>query len=417
MNIDRIVILTPRILLNHQIVDDRYSSYIKDKNYKFIHFSDIKGGVQKENTIQRLSQTTERTIMTCCYQSGNKLLECIVNNNFRFDLIIFDEAHFITSWADVNNISQFLESKDICSYRLFGSATPTEEIELTPLIYGKVTEKVRVYELINQKILCNIETIVKQLDEKKTMYHNLKNLVVEAMVRHNKKKGIIFVNDCKNAENLYSLLKKQDKINVYIYVSKDVSVETASDKDINEFEKDKTPCVIICVGKISYGYDNDFIDFVCLGDPRQSDIDIRQIIGRGLRWNHSTYPNKVLHLLIPLYRDDFGNCAKNDHLKKYLDYIIGECGKDIIFKSDGRATIKSGMKTTTDGKDYGGDDISSEILNEYCMNLFDYNITKRNAEKIIVDNWLTDKITISRLSDINKFNPTEEYKNKILDRE
>jgi nicotinamidase-related amidase len=58
-----------------------------------------------------------------------------------------------------------------------------------------------------------------------------------------------------------------------------------------------------------------------------------------------------------------------------------------------------------------------KILNEYCMNLFDYKSTTRNAEKIIVDNWLTDKITISRLSDIKKFNPIEEYKTEILDRE
>jgi hypothetical protein len=52
-----------------------------------------------------------------------------------------------------------------------------------------------------------------------------------------------------------------------------------------------------------------------LGDPRQSDIDIRQIIGRGLRWNKQLYPNKLLHLLVPIYKDEFGNCAKNECLK------------------------------------------------------------------------------------------------------
>jgi hypothetical protein len=184
------------------------------------------------------------------------------------------------------------------------------------------------------------------------------------MTKYNKQKGIIYVNDCNNAENLYKLLKKQNNINVYIYISKNVKVETYSDTDIKTFEQDKEQCVIICVGKIGYGYDNDFIDFICLGDPRQSDIDIRQIIGRGLRWNKKLYPNKLLHLLVPLYRDEFGNCAKNEHLKKYLDYIIGECGNDIIFKSDGKVIINNGSQR--DGQNYDGENIPSEILNEYC---------------------------------------------------
>ena len=41
MKFNRILVLTPRILLNQQIVEDKYSSYIKDDNYKIIHFSDL----------------------------------------------------------------------------------------------------------------------------------------------------------------------------------------------------------------------------------------------------------------------------------------------------------------------------------------------------------------------------------------
>ena len=40
------------------------------------------------------------------------------------------------------------------------------------------------------------------------------------MIKYNKRKGIIYVNDCSNAENLYKLLQKQNKLNVYIYISK-----------------------------------------------------------------------------------------------------------------------------------------------------------------------------------------------------
>jgi superfamily II DNA or RNA helicase len=399
MKFNRILFLTPRILLNQQIVEDKYSSYIKDDNFKIIHFSDLNIS-SKEKKIKEYSKNNRKIIMTSCYQSGNNLLKLLKKYKFLFDLIIFDEAHFITSWTNAENISEFLTNNNICNNRLFGSATPTEDIELQPLVYGKIVENVKVYELINQEILCNIETIVKQLNEKKSEYHNLKDLIVESMTKYNKKKGIIYVNNCSNAKNLYKLLQKQYKINVYIYVSKNIDVEDDDNKNIKTFEKDNKMCVIICVGMIGYGYDNPYIDFICLGDPRQSDTDIRQIIGRGLRWNKSIYPDKILHLLVPLYRDEFGNCAKNEHLKKYLDYIIGECGKDIIFKSDGRAVVGNKTNEIKYGDDYDGDMIPTEILNEYCTT--GYN-KYTDFLKFLKSNMIYDEISYNKLKENQKW--------------
>ena len=146
MKFNRILFLTPRILLNQQIVEYKYSFYIKDYNYNIIHFSDLDYS-NKEEKIKMYSKNNKKIIMTSCYQSGNRLLEYIKKYNFLFDLIIFDEAHFITSWTNTKNIYDFLSNNDICNYRLFGSATLTEDIELQPLIYGKIIEKVKVYDL------------------------------------------------------------------------------------------------------------------------------------------------------------------------------------------------------------------------------------------------------------------------------
>jgi superfamily II DNA or RNA helicase len=394
-NSARVLFLTPRLMLNHQIVEEKYSFYIKHGNYEIIHYSDIESK-DKEKIIKKLLISNERFIMTSCYQSQNSLLKIIRQIDIVFDLIIFDEAHFITSWINPENMSEFLTNNNITKYRLFGSATLPECIEITPVIFGPVIEKVKVYELINQELLCNIETIVKQLENKKKEYHNLKDLIVESMIKYNKKKGIIYVNDCKNAENLYKLLQKQDKLNVYIYVSKEIEVENDSDTCIKIFEQDKKQCVIICVGKIGYGYDNDYIDFICLGDPRQSDIDIRQIIGRGLRWKKEVYPNKLLHLLIPLYRDEFGNCAKNEHLKKYLDYIIGECGKDIIFKNNRIFIESDGEEKPNKGNDYNGVNIPTEILNEYCTT--GYN-KYTDFLRFLKSNLIYDEISYNKLKE------------------
>ena len=133
--------------------------------------------------IKKYTTNNTKIIITCCYQSCNRLLEYIKKYTLIFDLIIFDEAHFITSWANTDNISEFLTNNNICNYRLFGSATPTDDIEGNTLLYGKVIEKVKVHELINKELLCNIETIIKQLNEKKSEYHNLKDLIVESMTK------------------------------------------------------------------------------------------------------------------------------------------------------------------------------------------------------------------------------------------
>ena len=391
MKFNRILFLTPRLLLNQQIVEEKYSSYIKDMDYKIIHFSDL-NSINKESEIKKYSENDKHLIMTSCYQSENKLLQYIKKYNLVFDVIIFDEAHFITSWAE----NDFLIDNKICKYRLFGTATPTEDIELKPIIFGNIIDKVKIYELINQELLCNIETIIKQLTEKKTQYHNLKDLIVESMCKYNKKKGIIYVNDCTNAQSLYTLLQTQNKLNVYIYISKNIDVENESDTDIKTFENDKNQCVIICVGKIGYGYDNVYIDFICLGDPRQSDIDIRQIIGRGLRTNKQLYPNKLLHLLVPLYRDEFGDCVKNECLKKYLDYIIGECGQDIIFKSNGNAIISNGNLEHSNKNIYDGDNIPTEILNEYCTT--GYN-KYTDFMKFLKSNKIFNEITYNKLKE------------------
>lgn len=361
LKLNRILCLTPRRNLNIQITDERYIKYIKDDNYDIIHYSHNNLD-EKETIIKQYANNNKKFIMTACYQSSKQMLEFIKQYQLKFDIIIFDEAHFITNWIDTNN--EFLMNDNITTYKLFGSATPTDDIEMNIPLFGNIIEKVKIHQLINNKVLCDIETLVKKLDNKKKEYHNLCDLIISNMVKYNKRKGIIYVNQCENAETLYKLLNKQKVINTYIYTSK--KTEDENKIIIEEFEQDTKPAVVIAVGKISYGYDNEDIDFICLGDPRQSDIDIRQIIGRGLRYNKENYPDKVLHMMIPLYKDEFDRYPQNQALKNYLNYIIGECDKDIIFKADNMISVSKSKDSNMNANNYEGDEIPSELLLEYC---------------------------------------------------
>lgn len=390
---NKILFLTPRKNLNIQLTEDKYSFYVENQ-YKIIHYSHY-DSQDKERIINKYS-TRSKIIMTSCYQSNNKLLKLLLKYKLIFDIVIFDEAHFITTWADVINTKNIMNS-NITKHKIFGSATPTLCIEENPLTYGNIVEKVKVYELIHLQILCNIETIVKKLDNKKREYHDLKKLIIDTMIQFNKRKGIVYVNTCKNAENLHKLMKTQTQIISYIYVSKELDYE--DEIDIKHFENNNNPCVIIAVGKISYGYDNDQIDFIVLGDQRQSDIDIRQIIGRGLRWNKKTYRHKVLHLLVPLYKDEFTDTHNDNTLKKYLDYIIGECGKEIIIKNNSYIIGECDNNTITNNN-YTGLDIPIEILQDYCTNR--YNMYS-NYMKFLKSNYIYDEHTYNNLQQTHKW--------------
>jgi len=368
----KILIFTPRINLNKQFVDAKYTKHLIN-NYVYTLYSNSKEDDEyKNNLIKEISNSNKNTILLSCYQSRKSLIKNIKEYNLIFDLVIFDEAHFISGWIekikDETNTDEIFLLNDNTHFinRIFTTATPVDDMILNNTIFGNLVEKVKIYELVNDKILCNIETIIKKLDNKKHEYSDLSKLVEKSMIRYDKRKGIIYVNDCKNATNLYNIMKNNDIIKPYLYISKEVD-DIDSEEEKDNFESTDDKAVIIAVGKIGYGYDNDDIDFICFGDSRTSDIDIRQIIGRGLRWNKILYPNKILHVLVPCYKNELEQYDDNRALDAYMNYIISEYGNDDISK----IVINYNSNETNDniegeGKKYDGSDVPIEIYTNWC---------------------------------------------------
>lgn len=351
-----IIVFTPRKILTKQNASLKYTNLLKSNYVKLI----FKNNIKIKKKIKELLNNNKKIIIYSCYQSSKQLYKII--KKYKIDLIIYDEAHFIQSWeiSENKNIKYFLKSNKIIN-RLFLTATATNEMINNKSIYGKVINKVKVYELINYGILCNIQTICKKILNKKKEYHNLYNLINETMNKYNKKKGIIYVNTQDNAIKLYKLFNNK-KINIksYIYISCSTTLFNDSDNNITHFEENKEPCIIITCKKIDYGYDNIWIDFICFADPKQGYIDIRQTIGRGLRNNEKIYPNKILHILLPIYQEDIENKTNYDHIIAYLRYIIEEAGQDIIMNSEFGFQF-SGNEKNKITNNYEGDDIPIEL--------------------------------------------------------
>lgn len=373
-----IIFFTPRIILNKQSSSTKYTDLLDD-DYEIIIF----------NRSQEI-KINKNVIIYSCYQSAKLLYRQIKDH--RINLIIFDEAHFIQSWDDNN---YYMKSDNI-GHRMFLTATPTDTMLSNTRLYGNNVNKVKIYELINCEILCNIETIIKQITDKKTEYHSLCYLICESMIKYNKKKGIIYVNTQENAVILYKLIntEKYRKYNVksYIYISTKVDLKYVDDNKLEEFENNRNSSIIITCKKIDYGYDNLFIDLICFGDPKHGDIEIRQIMGRGLRNNKKVYPDKILHVLLPIYVDET-NELKFQHVIAYLNYIIQECGQDIINGLTEGFQLSGNRKQLSD-ETYDGDNIPPSICKMLCTNSYhQYS----NFMKFLRENKVYDEISYNRL--------------------
>ena len=358
----------------------------------------------------------KKAIIFVCYQSCPSLIPRLYKNEININLVVCDEAHSIDSWGLLSEEHMKLLLKPNITYPntktkfidklIFTTATPKNDMvndKFKP-IFGNLIEHVQVYELIEKGILCNFEVIIKKMDDlsednqqdiqepvpepilpkkkpivkrnaksnirKKKLPLDLCKFVADSMQTYNKKKGVIYFSKQSRCKLFYKKMKtKFPNFKSFIYISD--TRDIADDKEFNrddtslkKFEECAEPCIIITCNKLSYGYDNIYIDLLCFGDSRESDVDIRQILGRGLRNNIALYPNKVLHVLIPIYKyqvlDENENITEDgtvtkklsknalqdikdikdmemqhelksfERLREFLLFILSECGKDII---------------------------------------------------------------------------------------
>lgn len=358
---NKIIVFTPRRILNKQTASNKYTNILSDEYTKII-FDNMNKDCK--NNITEFINKDKKIIIFLCYQSSLQLYNIIQNNTI--DLVVFDEAHFIQSWENKEDehIKYYMNSDNVKN-RLFLTATPTENMLDNTLLFGKSINKVKIYELITYGILCNIETIIKKMENRKNEYHNLYSMICNCMKKYNKKKGIIYTNTQENAKSLYKLFCASDiDIKAYIFISEKVEeLCEEGDDNLENFENNENQCIIITCKKIDYGYDNIWIDFICFADEKHGLIEIRQIMGRGLRNNEEIYPNKKLHVLLPIYYDEIGRENSYKNVIAYLRYIIEEAGQDIITVNDFENTGRNNDKHILNTKNYDGEDIPSEICN------------------------------------------------------
>lgn len=285
-------------------------------------------------------------IVICTYQS----YECISDTEFKFDMVIYDEAHHTCGIKDkaFSQTVQFPNTR----YKLFMTATEKYYIgkDINKVvsmddtnIYGKtivnysLKQGIEDQQLSDYKIIgmyCNSENITKIIENNKYIDINNKNIesqtlitahmIITCMEKYNYHHIILYSNKTKTATGILDainiILSNNDK-NKKIFRKTMFGEDKRKDRRdiIREFEKSELG-ILSTVRVISEGFDSEICDAICFVDQKNSAIDIIQCIGRCLRKirhcpkclniletckclsseEEKKYKNKVGHVLIPM---------------------------------------------------------------------------------------------------------------------
>ena len=353
-----IFIFTPRINISVQNINDKYIKILKKKF-----------NIYDNNKIKRIRKfnNSSYNIISCCIQSYQYIYENIINKYDISNVIIwFDEAHHtIEKWSNthLNEIKDFYMTDNIrIKYRLFTSASPNKSIvKKNKCLFGDLYSPISIRNLIKDKWIAPIQPHIMnfndiiidddnendnenyeyEIDDTNDKYYYT-NTILNTFQKLNKNIGLNFHNSCNNAIfAFYSHYKKfiNSKTNIkpYLLISDEIKNNKVLEKlddnykyltNFNRFNDENKNAIAYIVNMYNMGYDNRKIDFLSFGDPKLSNQDIIQSIGRGTRTDGLDLDGrnkyKINDIIIPIY-----NTAQNTDkyikfmkIKEVLQYLI-----------------------------------------------------------------------------------------------
>ena len=359
-----IIIFTPRINISEQNISDKYIKIFKNK---FNIYNN-----KKIRNIKSFNNNSYN-IISCCIQSFQFIYNKIIT---KFDIkniiIWFDEAHYsIENWVKSSNDYKkfYLNDNERIVYRLFTSASPNKDVvKNNSDIFGELYSPISVRNLIKDKWLTPIIPLIMDFDEiiiddnedeyedndtdndNINKYYYYTNTILNTFQKKNKRIGLNFHNSCKNARFAFTshynkFINSKTNIKPYLLISNEIENKKASDLlDINykyllnfqSFHIEDNNAIAYIVNMYNMGYDNPKIDFLSFGDPKLSNKDIIQSIGRGIRpdglgGDDGRNLSKTNDIIIPIYNnsEETDKYIKFTKIKEILQYLIYDIGLDI----------------------------------------------------------------------------------------
>lgn len=316
--------------------------------------------------IQRFLREKESKVIFSTYQSSFLVSEAQKHLNFHsFDIVFFDEAHRCAGKVS-EDFNCALNAKKINSKkRLFFTATPkvisnrvkgfanANDIEITSMddqsMFGNIFHELKFSDAIKNKppLLTDYQVLIIGVDNK--MIHEkikdrdlletrngelidsetiaLQIALAKAIKNYNLKRIINFHSRIEGAkifadtfEKIIYEMSPLDRPSGEIscdYVEGKMSTSTRNKKirsleNLNEGERK----ILGNAKCLSEGVDVPAIDGICFIDPKSSQIDIIQAVGRAIRKSEG---KKIGTIIIPIYLHDLENIEDEILVSRFAD--------------------------------------------------------------------------------------------------
>lgn len=328
-----------------------------------IRFSTSEIGIPSTTDSNKIKQWFERTrgdkrFVFTTYQSGQRLAEICKENDIRFDLGIFDEAHKTVGAKD-KLFSHLLFHKNIkIDRRIFMTATERfytgSKDDIASMdneeIYGEVFSKMSFKDAIATKLLTDYKIITIDVAKDEIASFIRKNKLVELNPKYGKEA------EARSLASMFALRKAMQKLPIRNAVSFHSSIDkarraesiqkllseefgfgqidtfTVNGKDsvgkreriIDEFANSNN-ALITNARCLTEGVDVPKIDCIVFSDPKRSKVDIVQALGRALRKKEG---KEWGYVILPVVYDDKTHEIDNESFIDILGIVRGLAAND-----------------------------------------------------------------------------------------
>lgn len=300
------------------------------------------------DSIEASYYLNDSMIVLSTYQSASKLFEVnermikTKNDSMLIDVAFFDECHRTVGLENTNKAKLLFNENLQIDSRYFFTATRRffkgegKNVSMeNEEQYGPVINLLSYREAISYEHLTDY-TIINTYSSVESGEINQQIASIRySFSQYPLKKMLVYCNKCKDAKFLKEKLEENFQYNLdprcvdlsdikvfYIDAKTRASDREEIFKYFRDSEYDDQPALICSVNTICEGVDLVKADSICFAQPRKSELNIIQTLGRILRKDITTKSKMMSYVIIPSTEGDFSSIralyqalARNDELK------------------------------------------------------------------------------------------------------
>ena len=278
-----------------------------------------------QSVIEEFLSSDDDQVIFSTYQSSKQVGQAALNCGIEFDLVVCDEAHHLTGSLDKTNSSVLTDEKFPTKKRLFMTATPRI---ITPLaarnatdagykvssmddekLFGVVAYELNFGQAIAEGVLTDYQVVIAVASEQaakdlyvnkfvdinktKTTTHDLASTIAsaKALEKYGVSKSISFHSTIRRSKSFVHIMKTLsgegiDGVPPGVHADHVDGTMSSSErlKKLTTLKSGSSSYSLLANARcLSEGVDVPALDGVIFVDPRQSEIDIVQAVGRAIR--------------------------------------------------------------------------------------------------------------------------------------